>query len=141
MDERLVESVAQPRFQALLLGLFAILALTLVVTGVYGVVSYSVSQRTHEIGVRMALGAQAKDVLRMVLRQGMMPAVVGVGFGALAAFLSTRLMRSLLFGVSENDPLTFLSIGLLLLMVAFLACWLPARSAAKVDPMVALRSE
>jgi putative ABC transport system permease protein len=141
MDDRLVESVAQPRFQALLLGLFALLALTLVVTGVYGVVSYSVSQRTHEIGVRMALGAQAKDVLRMVLRQGMVPAVVGIGVGTLAAFLSTRLMTSLLFGVSENDPLTFLSIGLLLLVVAFLACWLPARSAAKVDPMVALRSE
>jgi putative ABC transport system permease protein len=141
MNERLSDVVAQPRFQTLLLGLFGLVALVLVSAGIYGVVSYSVAQRTHEIGVRIALGAQQRDVLRLVIRHGMKQVLIGLVFGLAGALVLTRVMKSLLFDVSATDPLTFVVIALLLMAIALLACLLPARRAMKVDPMVALRYE
>jgi putative ABC transport system permease protein len=141
MDERLSNSVSGRRFQMLLLGIFAAVALVIATVGIYGVISYSVSQQTHEIGIRMALGAQASDVLRMVIWQGLRLALIGVGLGLAAALALTRVMKSLLFNVSATDPLTFSSIPLLLTVVALLACYIPARRAAKVDPLTALRFE
>ena len=141
MEEVLSASVAQRRFNMLLLAIFAGLALLLAAVGIYGVISYSVSQRTQEIGLRMALGAQARDVLAMVIAQGTKLALAGVGVGLVASFLLTRLMTTLLFNVSATDPVTFLVVSLLLVGLAFLASYIPARRAAKVDPMVALRYE
>jgi predicted permease len=129
------------RYPALLIGLFAVLALVLAGVGIYGVISFSVSQQTKEIGVRMALGAKQVDVLRLVLSRGVLLAVVGVAIGSIAAVLLTRLMRSLLFGVSATDWITFSAVGVLLFVVALLACALPARRATKVDPLIALRYE
>jgi putative ABC transport system permease protein len=141
MDQLLAESVAQPRFRTLLLGIFGALALVLASVGIYGVISYSVTQRTHEIGIRMALGAQARDVIKLVIKQGMAFTVVGVAIGLAASFALTRLMESLLFEVSTTDRATFACVAALLVAVAFLACWIPARRASRVDPMVALRYE
>jgi putative ABC transport system permease protein len=141
MNERLSDVVAEPRFQTLLLGLFGLLTLVLVSAGIYGVVSYSVAQRTHEIGVRMALGAQTRDVLRLVIGQGMKLALTGIGFGLVGALLLTRLLKTLLFGVSTTDPLAFGLAACYWWVVVWLACWIPARRAAQVDPMVALRCE
>ena len=141
MNERLSDVIAEPRFQTLLLGLFGLVTLVLVSAGIYGVVSYSVAQRTHEIGVRMALGAESRDVLKLVLRQGMTLAGLGIGLGLLGALGLTRLLKTLLLGVSTTDPLAIGLAALLLAGVMLLACYLPARRATRVDPMIALRCE
>jgi ABC-type antimicrobial peptide transport system permease subunit len=141
MERLVAESNAQKRFAVVLLSAFAVCALLLACLGIYGVVSYSVAQRTGEIGIRMALGARAQDVLGLVLKEGLRLVLVGVGAGLAAAFALTRLLASLLYGVSENDALTFALISLLLTTVALLAIYIPARRAARVDPMTALRAE
>jgi len=141
MEARLSASVAAPRFYALLLGLFALMALLLAAIGIYGVLSYNVSQRHREIGVRMALGAAGRDILSMVLGQGLTLAVVGIAIGVAGAFATTRFLRTLLFGITVTDPLTYAGITVLLTGVALLACWIPARRAIRVDPMTALRYE
>lgn len=132
-------SVAQPRFNALLVGLFAAIALLLSAAGIYGVMSYIVTQRTQEIGIRLALGAQRSDVLRLVISQGMQLVALGVGLGLLATLASTRLLRSLLYGIGTTHLPTFLAVAILLAVVALIACWLPAHRASHVDPIVALR--
>jgi putative ABC transport system permease protein len=141
LSKMLAGQVAEPRLYALLLGLFAGFALLLAAVGIYGVMAYSVAQRTHEFGIRMALGARGSQVLELVIRQGLKLALLGIGIGIAGALTLTRLLKTLLFNVSATDPLTFAGIAGLLVVVALLACWVPARRAAKVDPMVALRYE
>ncbi len=141
MDERIAVTLETRRFAVVLLTVFGALALVLAAIGLYGVLAFAVSQRTREIGIHMALGARARDVLLMVIRQGMWLVIVGVVFGVAGAFALTRLMRSLLFEVGPGDPLTFVLVSLLLVAVGFIACYVPARRATKVDPLVALRYE
>ena len=141
MEQHLTDSVAERRFPMFILTAFAATALLLAALGLYGVMSYTVAGRTHEIGIRMALGAQNVDVLRLVIGQGMKLTAFGLALGLAAAFALTRLMQTLLFGVSATDPLTYAVIALLLIAVSLLACWIPARRAVKVDPLIALRSE
>ena len=141
MEEIRSHSIAQPRLTALLLGVFAALALILATVGIYGVMAYSVTQRTHEMGLRMALGARASDVLALVVGQGMLLTATGIALGLAGAFAITRVLEKFLWGVRPTDPVTFIAVSLLLAAVALLASYLPARRATDVDPMVALRYE
>ena len=141
LAQAIANTTAETQFYTFLFALFGATGLILTLTGIYSVISYTVSQRTQEIGIRMALGAQAADVLKLFVGHGMVLAAVGIAIGVVAAFALTRLMTNLLFGLSANDPLTFGAIALLLKLIALLACWIPARRATKVDPMVALRYE
>jgi putative ABC transport system permease protein len=141
MEQLLSRSTLQRRFNMTLLAVFAALALILAGVGIYGVMAYAVTERTREIGIRMALGAQTSDALRLVIRRGMRLTLLGVTLGLMGAFALTRLMEKLLFNVKATDRLTFIVIALLLTVVALLACYLPARRATKVDPMVVFRTE
>jgi putative ABC transport system permease protein len=141
MEQLLSESVSQPRFNAFLIGLFAVLAFILSAIGIYGVVNYEVTQRTSEIGIRMALGARSADVLRLILRQGMVLTFAGLFAGVVGAFALTRFLSGLLFEVKPTDPMTYVTVAVLLGVVALAACLIPARRATKVDPLVALRYE
>jgi putative ABC transport system permease protein len=141
LEQYFSTSIAEQRFSAMLLGIFAAVAMALASVGIYGVLSYSVTQRRREIGIRTALGAARRDVLKLVVGHGMLLTLIGMAIGLGAAFALTRVMSTLLFAVSATDPMTFGMIALLLGAVALLACWIPARRATKVDPMVALRHE
>jgi putative ABC transport system permease protein len=141
MEQRASTSVAQTKLNSVIITLFACVALVLASVGIYAVISYAVAQRTREIGIRMALGAARTDVLRLIVRDGMAPAIIGVVIGALGALGVTRLMRSLLYGVSATDPLVFGVVASMLVAVALGACYVPARRAARVDPNVALRND
>jgi putative ABC transport system permease protein len=141
MNQFLKEASFRRSFNALLLGVFAGVALVLASIGIYGVMRYAVTQRTREVGIRIALGAQPRDVLRVIMGRGLTLTLVGVCMGAAGAFALTRLMANLLFGVSASDPLTFVTISIILAGVALGACFIPARRALKVDPMIALRHE
>jgi putative ABC transport system permease protein len=141
MDQLLSDSVVQPRLNLTLLAAFATIALVLAAVGIYGVMAYTVTQRTHEIGIRMAMGAQSEDVLKQVLREGARLAAIGLAVGLLGSLAATRLIRTLLFGVETTDPLTFVAVAVILLGVSLAACYIPARRATRVDPLVALRYE
>jgi putative ABC transport system permease protein len=141
MDEIRGESIAPQRLNLTLLTIFAAIAFVLAVVGIYGVMSYAVTQRTHEIGIRMAIGAQPRDVFRMILGQGMFLTIIGMVAGLLGAFALTRLMATMLFNVKPTDPLTFAAVAFLLIAVALIACYIPGRRATKVDPVDSLRYE
>jgi putative ABC transport system permease protein len=141
MDQIITRSVADRRFALDLLGVFAGVALLLAAVGIYGVMSYSFSQRTHEVGIRIALGAQRLDILRMALGEGMGMVVIGLAVGLVGAGIMTRFFRSMLFGVEPADPITFLSVSGILAVVALFACYIPAQRATRVEPLVTLREE
>jgi putative ABC transport system permease protein len=141
MTEIAAESMSRRRFAMQLVGLFGILALLLAAVGIYGVIAYSVTQRTREIGIRVALGASKSAILRWVLKQGLMLTIVGVVVGLVGALALTRLLRGLLFGIGPTDIVTYGALAILLTLVALIACYVPARRATKVDPLVALRYE
>jgi len=137
----LANSTAEPRFQTALVGSFAVLGFILASIGVYGVISYSVVQQTHQLGVRMALGAQRGDILHMILREGMLLAITGIAVGIGGALALTRVLRSMLFEIELTDPATFVGVAIFLMVAALAACYIPARRATRVDPMAALRHE
>ena len=141
MEQRFSQAVAPQRFNALVMAIFAGMAVILAGVGVYGVMAYSVTRRTHEIGIRMALGAQRQDVMGLVLRRGAALSLVGITLGLAGALALTRFLSSLLYGVTVRDPMTFVAVSLILTAVALMASYIPARRATKVDPMVALRHE
>jgi putative ABC transport system permease protein len=141
MEQRFSRAVAPQRFNALVMAIFAGMAVILAGVGVYGVMAYSVTRRTHEIGIRMALGAQRQDVMKLVLRRGVLLVAFGIGLGVAGALALTRSLSSLLYGVKPTDPLTFIGVALVLISVALMASYIPARRATKVDPMTALRHE
>jgi len=141
MDELRATALQSDRFNLWLMGSFALLAMLLAALGIYGVMTYTTAQRTRELGIRLALGAQSGDVLKLVTGQGMKLACIGVALGLLGSFAVTRLMESLLFEVGTSDPLTFSLVTLLLTVVSLVACYIPARRATRVDPLIALRSE
>ena len=141
LEQVLAESIARPRFNTLLITILAGVAMVLAAVGIYGVISYSVTQRTHEIGVRMALGASASNVLRLVIGHGMLIAGIGLAVGVIGAFAVTRIMGSLLYGVSATDPLTYIVLVAALGIIALIASYIPARRAMRVDPVIALRNE
>ncbi|HUX09155.1 MAG TPA: FtsX-like permease family protein, partial [Terriglobia bacterium] len=141
LEQQIDNSLVEERLLSTLSGFFGGLALLLTAIGLYGVMAFLVTRRTHEIGIRMALGAERQDVLKMVIGQGLKLAVMGVAAGLAGALALTRFLASLLYGVKPTDPLTFIAVSLILIAVALLACYIPARRAAKVDPMVALRYE
>jgi putative ABC transport system permease protein len=141
MDQIVSESVASRRLSMSLLAGFAVVALLLASMGLYGTLSYSVAQRTQEIGIRSAMGAQPRDIFKLVVGHGMRLTLAGIGFGLAGSFALTKLLATFLFGVSATDPLTYAGVAVLLLGIALLACYIPARRASKVDPIVALRYE
>jgi ABC-type antimicrobial peptide transport system permease subunit len=141
LDRELALTLTQPRFQAVLLAGFAAIALLLAWIGIYGVTAHAVSQRTQEVGIRMAMGAARKDVLRLIFVQHLRPALIGLALGLIGAFALSRSLQSLLFGVGATDPMTFTLVGFALLVVAAAACWIPARRATRIDPLIALRTE
>jgi putative ABC transport system permease protein len=141
MDTVVTESVAAPRFRSLLLGAFGALGLLLAMIGIYGVISYTVTQRTREIGVRMALGAQPRDLIHLVLGEGMLLAAIGIGLGAAGALALARILESVLYEIKPRDPATFMAVSLAVAAAAAAACYIPARRAVRVDPMVALKYE
>lgn len=141
MQELLANSIAQKRFSMLLLSLFAGLALVLAAVGIYGVISYSITQSTQELGIRMALGANRRNILSLIVGQGAKLALIGVGLGIVASLLLTRVLSSLLYGVSATDPIVFAGLAILLIGIVLLACFIPAQRATKLDPMLALRQQ
>ena len=141
MDELMTASVAPPRFRTVLVTIFALVGLLLAAIGIYGVMAYAVAERTHELGVRIALGAERRDVVRLVLGEAIVLAAAGVAVGVAGALATTRLIQSLLFGVTTTDATTFAGISVLLFATAIVASWIPTRRALRVDPMVALRYE
>ena len=141
MDQVIANSTARQNFNMLLLTIFAGLALLLAGIGIYGLMSYTVEQRTQELGIRMALGAAQSDMLKLVVRQGMLLSGIGVAIGLAASFGLNQILKNLLFGVKATDPITYLSVAVVLVSVALLACYIPARRATKIDPLVALRYE
>jgi putative ABC transport system permease protein len=141
VERQIYEQTAPKRIMTALMGVFAGIALLLAAVGLYAVIAYAVSQRTHEIGVRMALGARSRDILRLITGQGLKLTIAGLTLGTVGAYALTRFMTPLLYGVTATDPLTFILISLALAGAALLACWIPARRATKVDPMIALRCD
>ena len=141
LDRRLAQSIARDRFSAITLGLSSILAVTLAAIGLYGVLSYATARRTQEMAIRVALGAERRDVLKLVLRQGMMPAAAGIVIGLAGALALGRFIERLLYGIPAYDPSTLSAVTLLLALIAILACWIPARRAMRMDPIAALRDQ